>query len=86
MCGAYDIPFLQRRVEARKVGELPRYSRRRATDCLCHFYYQRITDVNSSEGYLAVKIEGNDQFFASPITARHGAFQLRIPQSMAGAL
>ena len=69
--GARDIPFLQSRIKPRKIGKLPRHRRRSATYRFRQLYHQRIADVNSTEEYFAVKVEGDDQFFASPSTIRH---------------
>lgn len=69
--GARDIPFLQSRVKPRKIGKLPRHGRGSAAYRFRQLYYQRIADMDSTERYFAVKVEGDDQFFASPSTIRH---------------
>lgn len=32
---------------------------------------ERITNVNLSEGYLAIEIKGDDQFLKGPVMTRH---------------
>ena len=59
------------RIKPREIRELPRHCRRRAADGLGQLNNQRVPNVDSTEGDLAVEIKGNDELFASPVTPRH---------------